>query len=391
MDLLKQLTGKNPSEFESAAKHLVDDCNTDLFEKLVKQDDFLFDFIKENVAKRIQAACNENNYRNLLNFTRYYSPFYDTMIAEVLFSYSSNSLLPDIKVLLYNGTEEQKAYAVKYLTFVPTSQLTDLLPKIREYAESDYEPLQNNSIELLATIGDTELKNKALNKLDSDDEFTQYDGIKFLVTYQAKEAIDKIISIMKKSSLAENIAAEIPYLTDLSEYLDTNFDDTVLILCNIINAIPDIISIQSVADYNLEYIIDKILTNKLTSSSAILIRLIKDKFEEFTSNDEYLFDCDTKTKELIKNLYQRVKIFKNNMLESLICDELYEDSDFVLFAIDFVNEKEELETLLDSTNPTILLKTLASLKEKELLTSEHKNIALSHIKDEGLKQIAEVL
>ena len=49
MDLIKKLTGKNPSEYEKVAKSLVDNSDVELFSKLVKQDDFLFDFIKENV------------------------------------------------------------------------------------------------------------------------------------------------------------------------------------------------------------------------------------------------------------------------------------------------------------------------------------------------------
>ena len=59
MELIKKLTGKNPSEYEIVAKSLVDNSDVELFSKLVKQDDFLFDFIKENVAKRIQNACTK--------------------------------------------------------------------------------------------------------------------------------------------------------------------------------------------------------------------------------------------------------------------------------------------------------------------------------------------
>ena len=59
MDLIKKLTGKNPSEYEIVAKSLIDNSDTELFAKLVKQDDFLFDFIKDNVAKIIHSACNK--------------------------------------------------------------------------------------------------------------------------------------------------------------------------------------------------------------------------------------------------------------------------------------------------------------------------------------------
>ena len=99
MDLIKKLTGKNPSEYEVVAKSLVDNSDVQLFEKLVKQDDFLFDFIKDNVAKRIQNACNETNYLHLMDFLEFYSSSYDTMIARVLYSYSGDELLPEMKEL----------------------------------------------------------------------------------------------------------------------------------------------------------------------------------------------------------------------------------------------------------------------------------------------------
>ena len=127
MDLIKKLTGKNPSEYEPVAKSLVNNADTELFAKLVKQDDFLFDFIKENVAKRIQQACNKDNYLNLLKFFKYYSPFYDTMIASVLHSYAGESILTDIKNIFLNGTNEEKAYCVKYFSFVPRDKVEDII------------------------------------------------------------------------------------------------------------------------------------------------------------------------------------------------------------------------------------------------------------------------
>ena len=50
MDLIKKLTGKNPTEYEDIAQKLVNNSMTELFAKLVKQDDFLFDFIKDNAS-----------------------------------------------------------------------------------------------------------------------------------------------------------------------------------------------------------------------------------------------------------------------------------------------------------------------------------------------------
>ena len=65
MDLIKKLTGKNPSEYEVVAKSLVENSDVELFAKLVNQDDFLFDFVKNNVAQRIQNACTKENHKFL--------------------------------------------------------------------------------------------------------------------------------------------------------------------------------------------------------------------------------------------------------------------------------------------------------------------------------------
>ena len=388
MDLIKKLTGKNPSEYEMVAKSLVDNSDVELFSKLVKQDDFLFDFIKDNVAKRIQNACNKSNYLNLLNFFEYYSPSYDTMIARVLFSYSGDELLPEIKEYYLNGTDAQKAYAVKYFSFVTTERLTEIIPLLRQTALSKYEPLSLNSIEVLSLLNDDESKQSAIKKLESHDEFEQYSAIKFLVAYQAKDCLDEIVEVMKKSSLSENIASEILYLISVEELLENNFDVAMLVLCNIINAIPEIILPSAVCDYGLYDVFEKIT---LTSSSAVLLRLAKDKFEELVSNEEYLFDCDKNTKDEIHSINNMLKKYDNHKLESLYYEELYDESDFVFFAVDYVDEIAELETLLDSSNQTLILKVLTILKERNQLNNNHKEVAIQNITCPDIKNVVEVL
>ena len=83
-DLIKKLTGKNQSDYEPVARQLINIPDINLFEELVKQDDFLFDFVKQNVAKRLQNACNASNYRNLLALMKIYSPFYEDFIVSTL-------------------------------------------------------------------------------------------------------------------------------------------------------------------------------------------------------------------------------------------------------------------------------------------------------------------
>lgn len=391
MDLIKKLTGKNPDEYENVAKTLVDTSDVNLFAKLVKQDDFLFDFIKNNVAKRIQKACSKENYLNLLNFLEHYSPSYETMIASILYEFGGLEILPVMKEIYLNGNDSKKAYAVKYFSLVPNDYLQDILPLLRSSAKSKFESLSTNAIEVLSKIGDNVSKKEALENLDSNDEFEQYEAVKFLVTYQAKDALDKILDVMKKSSLSENIASEIPYLISLEELITKNHDDGILVLSHIVNAIPEIIPPSAALEYNLYDIFEKLYLENLTSTSAILLRLAKDKFYELSTNDEYLFDCDKNTKDEVAAINNLLKGIREEKLNSLLYEELYDGSDFVFFAVDFVNEIEELETLLDSDNQTLLLKVLTILKEKQALKAEHKELALKNITNDEIKAIIEVL
>lgn len=389
MDLIKKLTGKNPDEYEAVAKSLVDNSDVNLFAKLVKQDDFLFDFVKNNVANRIKKVINKDNYLNLLNFLDNYSASYDSVIAEGLYNFGGVEILPALKEIFVNGNVEKKAYALKYFSLIPREYIEELLPLIRQTALSEFEPLSINSIEVLSKMDDEIFKSEALQKLNSEDEFEQYNGVKYLVAFKALDALPQILQVMKKSSLSENIASEIPYLVPVEDLIKT--DDGVLVLCNIVSAIPEIIPPSAVIDYNLFSIFEDLYLNNLSSSSAVLLRLAQEKFAELTSNDEYLYDCDKNTKDEVFAINQLLVGIDSYKLKNLLYDELYDESDFVFFAVDFVDEQEELEVLLDSLNPTLILKVLSILKEKGKLTSEHKTSALNTINADEIKQYIDAL
>lgn len=389
MDLIKKLTGKNPDEYEGVAKSLVDNSDVNLFAKLVKQDDFLFDFVKNNVANRIKKAVNQDNYLNLLNFLDNYSPSYDSVIAECLYNFGGIEILPAMKEIFVNGNVEKKAYALKYFSFVPREYVEELLPLIRQTAVSEFEPLSINSIEVLSKMNDEIFKTEALQKLNSEDEFEQYNGVKYLVAFKALDTLPQILQVMKKSSLSENIASEIPYLVPVEDLIKT--DDGVLVLCNIVSAIPEIIPPSAVIDYNLFSIFEDLYLNNLSSSSAVLLRLAQEKFAELTSNDEYLYDCDKNTKDEVFAINQLLVGIDSYKLKNLLYDELYDESEFVFFAVDFVEEAEELEALLDTKNPTLILKVLLKLKDKQMLTQSPKDIASKNIGENELKQYIEAL
>ena len=104
-----------------------------------------------------------------------------------------------------------------------------------------------------------------------------------------------------------------------------------------------------------------------------------------------MFHSHKNTTDQIANINRFLKEININKLNSLLYDELYEQSDFVFFAIDYVNDIEELETLLDSSNPTLILKVLTKLKDKQVLLDSHKQTALNHVVSDDIRQIIEVL
>ena len=200
-DKLKKLTGKNPKDFEPVAFDVINIPDVELFKELIDNEDFLFDFIKQNVANRLAKVCNSSNYLNLLQFLKYYSPSYEDVIISNLVKFSDEDLTDKMLAIFEDGTDDEKTYCAKYFSIVQDSLALDFL---KENAYSENSSLSANCATALALFGDTESKNEALVKLKSDDEFEKLDGVRFLVSYGDKSVIPAIVDVMKTSSFAEN-------------------------------------------------------------------------------------------------------------------------------------------------------------------------------------------
>jgi len=384
-DSIKKLTGKNPKDYEQVAQKMINDSDVNLFEELVKQDDFLFDFIKNNVAKRLQNACNSSNYRNLLAFLKVYSPYYEDFITSVLAKFADEDLTDEILEIFENGTENEKTYCAKYFSRIQDPLALDLL---RKYAFSENESLSANCAMTLGNFGDKESYEQALAKLNSEDDFEVFNAISFLVSYGDKNSAQKIIEILPKSSMAENIAGEIPYLVDLFTILETNTISGLTVINHIINGIGEILPLSSVLDYELYWVLESLIS--LTQNSAVTTVLLnaREKFNTLTENDEYLFDEDNNTKNevlTIHNLLQKANI-------SQTCDaELKPDSPFVYTALEFTTNSNAVKRLLTCNNQTVILKSAEVLKKLNAWNEEDKTQALQHITDDNIKSIIEAL
>ncbi len=381
---LKKLTGKNKSDYEAAAQDLVNKPDVELFNELIESDGFLFDFVKQNTAERIGNAVNETNYKNLLQFLKYYSPSYEDVIVNSLVKYADDDLTDIMLEKFENGTVDEKTYAAKYFTYIQDPLAFDCLKK---YAYSDNEFLAHNCAAALGASNDREAYNEALEKLKSSDDFEQLSAVKFLVSYGDKQAVSAILDAMKNSAMAENIAGEIPYLVSIFELLDNRYEDGLLVLNNIINGLGEIFPLSVVFDYELFDVFERLIHNFNDSKGAIVILNAKEKFDVLTENDEYLFDEDKDTKNEVQDIKKLLKSVNKKDLEKYVNEELNENSPFVYTALEFATDIFAVKELLKSSNQTLILKTAEVLKSLGALDETAKTVALLKVSDINIKAI----
>ena len=383
-DNLKKLTSKNPNDFEEVAYNLINLPDVELFRQLVEKDDFLFDFVKKNVAQRLEKKCNSSNYLNLLSLLKYYSPFYEDFIVSTLAKNADEDLTDKMLEIFENGSVDEKTYCAKYFSLVKDTLAIDLLNK---YAFDGNGSLSSNCASTLAVLNDETCYNKAIEMLDDKDDFTKLDGVKFLVSYGKIDAVDKIIETMKNSSMAENIAGEIPYLIDIFELYKKNQQDCLYVVNSIINGLGEILGLSQVFDYRLYEFFEMLIKNKKTSQTSVVLLNAIDKFDTLTENDEYLFDETKDTKQEISDIKNLLQTADVGELYYLADNELKSDSLFVYTALDFTENENLVRSLLLADNQTVILRALEVLKQMEVLTNDDKTKALENINDTNIKSI----
>lgn len=407
-DLVKKLTGKNPSEFEFAAAQIVNNSDVETFGALAAQSDFLFDFIKKNVNQRLTNAVNKGNYKNLMSFLTVYSHDYEDFIISSLAKFANEDLTDEMLELLENGTDEQKAYCAKYFSRINDTLALDLL---KEYAFTEFDALAINSAEALKAMQDKDSYNLALEKLKSDDEFEQISAVRFLSAYKDENCLPALFEAMKKSSMPENIASEIPYIKSFVELLDTEYkNDTILAVNHIINGIGEIIMLGQLFDFQLFEVLQKLINTspaphpnpppqggrETDGITATVLLNAKLKFDQLTENEEYIFDEDKDTKQEvfeIKNLLNHESEAFWTKQKELFTSELTPQSDFVFSALELVQDLnltqafDKLKELSNSDNQTIILKTLEVIKHLGRLNEIEKHEVLTKISDENIKAI----
>ena len=387
-DNLKKLTGKNKNDYEAVAKHLVDDCDVELFKELVDNDDFLFDFVKNNVAQRIENAVNQNNYQNLVEFLKYYSQSYEDAIVGSLVKYADEDLTDLMLDKFENGCDNEKTYAAKYFAKVQDPLAYEFL-RLNSYSDNEF--LAQNCAMTLGAWHDEKSFDEAIEKLQNTDDFEKLSAVKFFTAYGDKKAVPMLFEAMKTSTMAENIAGEIPYLVSLYELIKTDYENALLAIIYITNALGEILPLSVVFDFELFEVFEELINNHDDSKVAITLLNARDKFDTLTENDEYLYDEDKNTKNEIFDIKKLLNSVKKKDLEKYINDELREDSPFVFTALDFATDELAIRELLKSNNQTLILKTAEVLKSLGNFDETARTVALLKVTDINIKAIIRAL
>ena len=392
--IIEYLCAKDEQAANAAAKEFIKNCNTEEFKTLCEKMEFLFDFVRENVYKRLKSAINENNYKNIINLFQIYSPYFDDFFPSVLAKYANENLTDEILELLNKGDDAKKTYCAGYFSKIPdTVAKQDLINNL----ETEFEPLFLNCAAALSKMEAFEIAEKYKNDLKIKDDFVRLKAVKFLTAYGDKNIIKELIEAMSDSGMSENIAGEIVNLISTVELLETDFYKGAILFNNLINGLGEILPLNNIFYYEVYDAATLLLENNSSESALILVNL-KNKISDLTENDEYIFDLDKNTKneifEIKKLLLSKPQDFwteKIQMIKPFIKDE----SPFLETALEIV-KKEKLENCTDnilqlvhSNNETVICEAIETLKElgKTGLVDKTK----LNIKNENIKAIVEQL
>lgn len=397
--LVNELTGKNENLALTAAGQIIDEANTDAFSILTGKSEYLFDFIKANVNRRLQSVVNRENYRGLIQFMSYYSSDFEDFIAQSLAKFADEDLTDEMLEMLESGSFSQKTYCAKYFSLIPDTAASEML---MEYAFDDDDSLAYNSAKALGAM-DCELAyNMALEMLKSDDDFVVLKAVKFLVAYGEKKAAPHILQAMKNSTMAENIAGEIPYLEPLRELLEKeNREDVLYCMSKILTGLGEILPLNQVFTFELYDMLGYLIrTNKRQKSGLVAVVLLKAllKFETICENDEYTYDEDKNTKAELAQILSLLKDESEEFWDEqkeLILNELEEEKERAISAAHLIGELkidyavEDLKKLSQSDDEILICESIIALNAISALDCIDKAEILAKINDENKKAIIE--
>ena len=243
---------------------------------------------------------------------------------------------------------------------------------------------------------------KALNLLDSEDDFELIKAVRFLSAFGDKSAIPHLLEVLETSPAAENIAGEIPFLSSIQNMLKTHDKNSVLNCFDLIlTGLGEIYPLNDLfffEVYNvLQYLIEQQKHNAPDSHIAAILLRAYEKFSSIHDCDEYLFDESKDVKNEIKDIFdllnsqqkefwtQQKEIIPNELKQSkfrsisaLDIIRLMEITSAKNDVINFINSVRDEQSILAGLGAAKSLDILNKL-DKEELKSKIANPTLSEV------------
>ena len=400
---LNVLTAKDENKAVEAALYMIESADVELYKMLVEKSDFLFDFIRNNICKRIEKVITKDNFLNVIKFFDIYSPYYDDLFAGILAKHANQDLTDEIFELLDKGTTSQKTYAAKYFSFIPDTVSLELLCK---YAFADDEALSFNSAEALGQMRDDISFDTALNLLASADDFDKLKAVKFFNAYGQNFPFADIFKAMNDSKMPENIAGQIPYMESLLTLMHSKYHfEALQTIDNIISGLGEILPLADIFQFELYEVEDKLINenkkdNEFSGKIAQILLSSYIKFDMFCENQEYIFDEDKDTKYEISSVQKLLKgqgaDFWNKQ-KQFVLKELEGDDSRILHSLQVISDfniteaAPKLNQLTNSKNETLICEVLTTLKHLNRLDGIDIDSVLNRIENPNIKAIIESL
>ena len=245
---VKTITSKDEKQAIVLLTEMIDNSDTDLFKELVKQSEYLFPFIIDNVCERFEKSIKASNYKNLLNFFDCYSPFYDRIFAMAVKVFGDSETKGKMLDFLKNGSTAQKTYAARYFekekNYFSAKNLID-------NAFSDDEYLADACAAALGALNEQKSYDIALEKLQSSDDFEALKGLNFFVSYIKNPPMEDIFEALNKSGMPENFAGKIAYIKPLPQLVQEDLKNSLTVTDNILTGFGEILPLSEVFNFEL--------------------------------------------------------------------------------------------------------------------------------------------
>lgn len=396
---IKDLTSKDEKKALSAAYEMVNNSETELFRELVQTSEYLFQFVKDNVAQRIDKVVNKQNFKNLFNFFKIYSSDYDSIFAEIIAKYADENVKKNLKAMFESSDIAEKTYIARCFEFMPEPSLKDEFSK---YAFDDNEYLASACSSALGTVEDENSYNTALEYLHSDDDFLRLKALNFFMSYGKIPSFSELHKALKTSKMSENIAGKIAYLVPLTEIINENTSFGLDVLNYVLSGLGEILPLSDIfcfEIYNCLSMLAKYKFDDFSSQVAVILLKAKRNFALFTENDEYIFDEDKSTKDEIWAICKLLNSFDKefwNLQMSEVSQELSESENRQYSALHIIRDfkikdavSDIVEMIYETENQTLICDGIAVLKALDGLVYVNKDDIISQITDDNLKAIIE--